>query len=181
VRRADAPPPGWYPDPTGGQRLWWWDGMDWTDHQRVAPRAGRVAMEDELAAAGHGVAPRIRSGGPARSTAGVARDDVSAIVDEVRKVTRQEIDRATRGLADGATSARQQLEPLISEYGTKLVGWAKRLVVIAVVLYVLYLAVTGAVQTGLMGWLGDRVDNAVNGAGVHLVVDEPPRRAMAGA
>lgn len=27
------PPPGWYPDPAGGQGVRWWDGYRWTAHQ----------------------------------------------------------------------------------------------------------------------------------------------------
>lgn len=26
------PPPGWLPDPQGGER--WWDGAEWTEHRR---------------------------------------------------------------------------------------------------------------------------------------------------
>lgn len=28
-----GPPPGWYPDPAGGQTIRWWDGNGWTGHQ----------------------------------------------------------------------------------------------------------------------------------------------------
>jgi hypothetical protein len=31
-RRADLPPPGWHPDPSGRHWWRWWDGGDWTDH-----------------------------------------------------------------------------------------------------------------------------------------------------
>ncbi|MGY2002021.1 phospholipid scramblase-related protein [Blastococcus sp. SYSU DS1024] len=32
------PPPGWYPDPAGGQGSRWWDGQGWTEHvQQAAP------------------------------------------------------------------------------------------------------------------------------------------------
>ncbi len=185
MRREDAPAAGWYPAPTGGQRLWWWDGTDWTDHQRVAPRAGRLAMVEEAAAAakqaaragsgdrstGRGAAPRVRT---AARGGGMSRDDTTALVEEVRRATRSELERATQGMTDRAGDARRQLEPLISEYGTKAVRWARRAAVIGVLLWILYLAMTAAIQTGLMGWLGDRVDNAVNGTAVDvpaLVVD----------
>ncbi len=185
MRREDAPPAGWYPDPTGGQRLWWWDGADWTDHKRVAPRAGRIAMAEEAAAAakaagqaaaakdassGYGAAPRVRAAASSRARLGstMTRDDTTALVEEVRRATRTEIERATQGLTDRAGDARRQLEPLISEYGTKAVRWARRAAVVGVLLWVLYLAMTAAIQTGLMGWLGDRVDNAVNGTAVDV-------------
>jgi hypothetical protein len=38
LRAAGAipmPPPGWYPDATGGIR--WWDGLRWTDQRHVPP------------------------------------------------------------------------------------------------------------------------------------------------
>jgi len=32
------PPPGWYPDPAGGDRQRWWDGRSWCDDTRPAER-----------------------------------------------------------------------------------------------------------------------------------------------
>ena len=31
---SDEVPPGWYPDPAGGDGERWWDGNSWTDHAR---------------------------------------------------------------------------------------------------------------------------------------------------
>ena len=37
------PPPGWYPDPTGGGTVRWWDGVAWTEHATVVgPAGGRI-------------------------------------------------------------------------------------------------------------------------------------------
>ena len=60
MRVADAPPPGWYPDPEGGSRLRWWDGTDWSDRYRPRPpeipggagRAGDAGGPSGQAAAG---------------------------------------------------------------------------------------------------------------------------------
>ena len=37
MKRSDAPPPGWYPDPEGGARLRYWEGDDWSDRFRHRP------------------------------------------------------------------------------------------------------------------------------------------------
>ncbi len=55
---ADAPtaPPGWYPDPWGGDRLRWWDGSRWTDTVAVSAAALERADRSEtrlVAAASH--------------------------------------------------------------------------------------------------------------------------------
>lgn len=31
-----AAPPGWYPDPSGGPWIRWWDGVQWTDARESA-------------------------------------------------------------------------------------------------------------------------------------------------
>ena len=53
---APAPPAGWYPDPTGGLRLRWWDGTDWTDRYRARPNINAAqrteAANDRLRARG---------------------------------------------------------------------------------------------------------------------------------
>jgi uncharacterized protein YxjI len=33
------PPPGWYPDPSGGAGTRWWDGQAWTEHVQPPPAA----------------------------------------------------------------------------------------------------------------------------------------------
>lgn len=35
--QASAPPPGWYPDPTGSGRTLWWDGQQWHDPPSPLP------------------------------------------------------------------------------------------------------------------------------------------------
>ncbi len=183
MRRADAPPAGWYPDPTGGARLWWWDGTDWSDHQRVPPpdhasfaldraeEAARNAGERRTRSdsggdgprGGHGVAPRIRDAADRASSSGLSRRDASALVEEVRQATRGELQRATRELGDRAGDVRSQLEPLISEYGGRLLTWSRRALVAAVVVWLLWTVGSGLVQVNLLEWLGDRIDQATGG------------------
>ncbi len=55
---ATGPPPGWYPDPAGGQGVRWWDGLRWTASTVADPLAAwnpaRAAVERELAFYGWG-------------------------------------------------------------------------------------------------------------------------------
>ncbi|WP_426518109.1 DUF2510 domain-containing protein [Diaminobutyricibacter sp. McL0618] len=39
ARTSGPTPPGWLPDPTGAERLRWWNGHDWTDHYAPLPQA----------------------------------------------------------------------------------------------------------------------------------------------
>lgn len=36
-----APPPGWYPDPSGQHSARWWDGNTWTEHTQSGPPPGQ--------------------------------------------------------------------------------------------------------------------------------------------
>ena len=38
-------PAGWYPDPAGGPRSRWWDGIGWTDHFQEAYSTTAVALK----------------------------------------------------------------------------------------------------------------------------------------
>lgn len=176
MKLADAPPPGWYPDPTGPQRLRWWDGTDWTDHRRIAPRVGMIAMAEEAAAAaragaaGAGSGLGAAAGSGARATnggstgGGLTRNQTAQVVDEVRRATRSELDRATRSLTGQANDVREQLEPLVREYGTKVVRWARIAIVVAVVLFVAYLLLSAAVQAGVTSGLTEVFENLFDGS-----------------
>ena len=178
MKRAEAPAPGWYPDPVQRARLRWWDGSDWSDHRRVGPRpadlsAGADSPSDQpatrrswstaatpapsAAAAGGRAAATAGSAGQAAS--GISRQDASAIVNEVRRATRGELERATTRLAAQAGGLREQLEPLLRDYGRRLARWARRAAFFAVVLYVLYAIASAQLQVSLLDWLGERVDD----------------------
>lgn len=159
MREADAPRPGWYPDPTGGSWLRWWDGLDWTDHRRSPPTAGLTAAADEVTrgARDQDAGPQLKS--QARSAAPRTRDDTAEIMAEVRKVARDEIDRAVSSLSDRARDATRGIEPLISQYGDRVMRWIRNLGIILVALVVLWMLLQSFAQTSLLNWVGDRVDN----------------------
>lgn len=166
MRKADAPPPGWYPDPRGGARLRWWDGLDWTDHHRAPPHRGVVDAVDEAG-----------TSEPARRTAAAADqvsgrrgssrrpDDTAQIMAEVRKVARDEVDRAVSTLSDRARDATRGLEPLISQYGDQVLRWLRIAGIVAIALVVLWMLLQTFAQTTLLDWIGDRVDNLSGGWG----------------
>jgi hypothetical protein len=170
MRRADAPPAGWYPDPSTRSRLRWWDGLDWTEHRRPPPSAGLTAdeagVETPTAPQGGTAGP----GGTAASLAGLrqaatppSRRDSAEIMAEVRSVAREEVDRAVSRLGEQARDATRRLEPLIGQYGDRVLGGLRTVGIVLVVLVVVWMLLQAFAQTSLMNWLGDRVDELFDG------------------
>jgi len=164
MRYADAPRPGWYPDPQSRTSLRWWDGFDWTDIRRAPPSNAELLAaeqlqeffdENELVDAGRGVATR--------AAAGMSRQDSTQMVEEVRMAARQEIDRAAQEFSDRATTAVRRVSPLISEYTSKLTKWFRRALVITFVLLAAYFIFQVIAQQAFFDWLGDRIDNLETG------------------
>lgn len=161
MKVEDAPPAGWYPDPTGGARLWWWDGLDWTDHRRAPPNPG-VALIQEAearAAAELVVGPEPASGLP--RAAPISRADTQNIIAEVRQVARSEVDRAAELFTQRTQDATRQLQPLISQYSSDAVRWVRNAAIVAIVLLIAWFLLQTIAQASLLDWLGDRVDNFV--------------------
>ncbi|MFK8022530.1 MAG: DUF2510 domain-containing protein [Ilumatobacter sp.] len=159
MRKSDAPPAGWYPDPQHRSRLRWWDGLDWTDIWRAPPSDAELQAADELARffnENELQAPPIQS----RSLANVAsREDSQRIIEEIRTVARQEVDRATQQFSDRATNAVRSVTPLISEYGDQVRQWVRRAVILAIVLLAAYFVIQVIGQAAILDWVGDRIDN----------------------
>lgn len=164
MRKADAPPAGWYPDPTGRPQLRWWDGLDWTDHRRPRPSSGYQAVAADTPTAEP--SPRTSpSDVPALAKRSMSRsrDETAEIMAEVRKVARDEVERATRRISDHARDASRRLEPLISQYGDRVMRWLRNLGIIAIALVVLWMLLQTFAQTTLLDWLGDRIDSLFGG------------------
>jgi len=169
MRKVDAPAAGWYPDPQSRTRLRWWDGLDWTDIRRAPP------SNAELDAAGAEALSGFRPSGDlvpaAREAAGelgYRRQDAQQIIAEVREVARAEVDRAAQEFSQRATTAARSISPLISEYTNKLLRWVKLAIVLAFVLFALWMVFQIIAQQSLFEWIGDRIDNLTeeNGAGL---------------
>lgn len=169
MRYADAPRAGWYPDPRSRTRLRWWDGFDWSDIWRAPPSDAELLAaeelqeffdENELVAAGRGVATQ--------AAAGMSRQDSTQIVEEVRMAARQEIDRAAQEFSDRATTAARRITPLITEYTNKLTKWFRRALILAFVLLAAYFIFQVIAQQAFFDWLGDRIDNVTDESGIAM-------------
>ena len=159
MKLADAPTPGWYPDPQGGTRLRWWDGGDWTDSYRVRPTV--FESDGRFGAPAPATVPKRAAGKlpDAVEQAGAVRRDTEAIISEVRKVARSEVERAADIFSARARAATREIEPLITKYSTKFMRPFKIASVILVIAFVGWIVFQFIVQQSFYDWIGDRIDN----------------------
>lgn len=159
MRREDAPRAGWYPDPEARDRLRYWDGLDWTDARRAPPSQAELLSYEAtqaVEAAARAVVPDWEA---TQAAVGNARSDTSDVIEEVRRATRSEIDRAADQFTRRAQAMRRDIEPLISDYTNRIVRWIRWAAIIAVILLVAYFVFQVVAQASLFEWIGDRIDN----------------------
>jgi hypothetical protein len=160
VRRVDAPPAGWYPDPESRTSLRWWDGLDWTDARRAPPSEAELISYETRAAfeeAHRYVPPEVPS---LAQTAGQrSRQESQQLVEDVRRAARSEVDRAAQVMTRQARSLQAEITPLISQYTNRIVKWIRVLAVLAIVLLIAYVLFQVVAQASFFEWLGDRIDN----------------------
>jgi hypothetical protein len=156
MKKADAPSPGWYPDPELPSRLRWWDGLDWTDIRR--PRPSEVELDlAEMPAPGLEAARGMTS--PTSTPGGLTRQDTQEIISEVRDVARSEVDRAVQVFGQRAEAAARSVTPLITDYGASVMRWIKIALGLFTVLFLLWLGFQLFAQASLFDWIADRIDN----------------------
>ena len=161
MKVADAPPSGWYPDPRGGYRLRWWDGLDWTEESRTLPN--RAALETAaLEAAASDESASVDAAAGASNAPGWARRDTSEIISQVRDATRSEIERAGEVLSQRAEAVVRRVQPLISEYTNKFFRMVRIVGAVAAMVLVAWFVFQFVLQASLFGWIGDRIDNVTN-------------------
>jgi hypothetical protein len=158
MKVADAPRPGWYPDPAGGVRLRWWDGTDWSDDYRSRPSVGQLLLAEKAwqatQTAGRVAEPRLPPG-----AGGLSRADTAEIITQVREAARLEAERAADLFSQRARTATREIQPLITEYTSKVLRWIRIGAVIVVVLLVAWILFQVIAQVSFFEWLGDRIDN----------------------
>lgn len=161
MRIEDAPPPGWYPDPEGSARLRYWEGTDWTDRFRARPPAAASAVYPTPGDAGRDDAHWSPD---ARTVAHAAAASTQAVVEQVRQAARAEAERAAQMFGQQARSVGRDLQPLISEYTSKITRWFRIAAVVAIVLVVAWVLWQAFVQVSLFEWIGDRIDGLTDDA-----------------
>ena len=160
MRRADAPRAGWYPDPENRTNLRWWDGLDWTDVRRAPPSSAELSAAIDQArfrASANDFAPGATRAASAAAAAVAAQTD--EVINEVRAATRTEMQRAAEVFHERAQAARENWTPLISEYTNKAKQWVRRLIVIAVLAFAVWVAWQIFAQASILDWIGERIDN----------------------
>ena len=155
MRLEDAPPPGWYPDPEGTSRLRYWEGTDWTDRFRPRPIEAYTAELPTTSPSQEG-SHRWVPDAPGLNNPGV---DTQAVVDQVRMAARAEAERAAQMFSQRARAAGREIEPLISQYTSKITRWFRIASVLAILLLVAWVLWQVFVQVSLFDWIGDRIDN----------------------
>jgi len=172
MRKVDAPPPGWYPDPEQRTRLRWWDGLDWTDIRRAVPSDAELLIAETQ----HEFEEAHRLMAPSVAATGLTRADTQEIIAQVRDVARSEVNRAADLFGQRATEAAREITPLITEYSNRVVRWVKVAAVIATILLIGWFLFQVIAQASLFEWIGDRIDNLTNenGAAMFGLGTPPP-------
>jgi hypothetical protein len=169
MRRADAPPAGWYPDPENRAELRWWDGLDWTEARRASPSQAELRSNEHAQSAPTGAGGASTAAAGAHAAGWSSRGDATAVVEEARRAARSEVDRTAQRVAQQAQAARREIEPLISQYSSRIVHWLKVIAVLAILLLVAYVVFQVLGQASLFDWIGDRIDNVTDQNGAALV------------
>ena len=93
------------------------------------------------------------------SAGAVHVSNTEAIISEVRKVERSEVERAADLFSARARAATREIEPLITKYSMKFMRPFKIASVLLVIAFVGWVVFQFIVQQSFYDWFGDRIDN----------------------
>ncbi|MET0909476.1 MAG: DUF2510 domain-containing protein [Ilumatobacteraceae bacterium] len=164
MRRVDAPRAGWYPDPESRTSLRWWDGLDWTDVRRAPPSGAETLAAQENAM--FRAAPPDFAPGASRAAGALQGIDSAQMIEQARVASRSEMERATAVFNQRALAARQNLTPLITEYTNKAKRWARLVLKLAILAFVVWLAFQIIEQVSFWSWVADRIEDIGNESGM---------------
>jgi hypothetical protein len=88
------------------------------------------------------------------------------MIDQARAASRDEMRRATEAFNQRAQAARQNLTPLITEYTNKAKFWIRRIIKLAIVALVVWLAFQIFQQVSFWSWVTDRIEDIGNESGL---------------
>ena len=104
----------------------------------------------------------VDAGHLAAEAAARSRRETNEIIAEVREIARSEIDRAAEMFSQRAESAARRIQPLVTEYTSKiirLIRWAGGVAALVLVVWFIFQFI---IQASLFEWIGDRIDNLTN-------------------
>ncbi|MEO1061200.1 MAG: DUF2510 domain-containing protein [Actinomycetota bacterium] len=164
---TDLTPEGWYPDPSGGTRLRWWDGEDWSDHYRTrpletfglsAPDVAAPARAAQAAAGGLGPREVDRIVGAVQDT---TRTEMNRAVGELQQAARGEVDRVVGEVRRQVGNVTPLITDTVGQV-TRYIRWAAIIGFLLVVAYFVFQVVAGIGIAELVTDVADRIIDAVN-------------------
>ena len=123
MRVADAPQPGWYPDPAGGVRLRWWDGTDWSDDFRSRPSVGQLGGRPARQAGARRHAQPRAGRSRCLSVGALRLADTRGAISQVRR--RLGSRPSARPTCSPKGEGRYQADPAHHRYTSKFLRWIR--------------------------------------------------------
>ena len=81
-------------------------------------------------------------------------------VDEVRRATREEVERAVTAATRQLRGRQTEWQDRLDQWRRRVTRWARIVTIVVVVLVALSAWASATLQTSLLDWLGERIDAA---------------------